>query len=183
MSEGKIFCEWFDLIFEPVVILSQFSKHLFMRTICLCLLFGIFAVKLNALAGEDFKFPLYEHDSPYSGTNLWLVSMSRLEKGPRWKIGEKEPPLPVGKAVAIAKKWIVSKGCSKDSCLDELILRPISTYPGELQNICYYNILFGNVGPVGHYRRCIVLMDGTVVEPTLPGIPANKVLYNTWFDE
>jgi hypothetical protein len=129
---------------------------------------------LATVAAKEFKLELYQHEC-YRGTNVWSVFQSRIDKLPPWKFGDGEPPLSLGKAVTIAKAWIVSKGCSQDSCVEEATVRPIYPEAGKYQKICYYNISFCNVGLVGHHRRCLVLMDGTVVEPDWPGVRPKNV--------
>jgi hypothetical protein len=114
---------------------------------------------------EDVKLPLFRHSTQSELTNVWSVSFERLRKTPQWKSGESEPPLSVGKAVMLAKAWCVSKGCSPELWVEEIEFRPVFQTGGEFKFTYYYNILFGNVTYYGHYRRCIVLMDGTVVEP------------------
>ena len=153
-----------------------------MRAICAFYCSALLALALTAIAREDFKLTLYEHQS-YGGTNVWLVAKSRLDKLPSWKFGDGEPPLPVGKAAATAKAWLVSRGCSTNSCVVEVTIRPVSPYEGEFQGICYYNFLFGNVGLVGHYQRCLVLMDGTIVEPGWLGTPPKNISDYAQYDE
>ena len=95
----------------------------------------------------------------------------------------KNPPLSLDQAVKIAERRMVPKGAEKTAWIVEIIVKPFSP-AGDRKygGIYYYNILFGGIGLVGHYERCIILMDGTVVEPELLG--AKRQHYNPWdFDE
>src|SRR5271154_6526098 len=81
-----------------------------------------FILSLAAYAGENYKYPIYHHISGYGITNTWFVAKSRFEKVPGW--GEKgEPPLPVGKAVSLAKAWVVSKSGSTNSYVETIEFR------------------------------------------------------------
>jgi hypothetical protein len=134
--------------------------HNFICFLFLTIFFG------NVCRAKDATIQLFINENNGGGlTNVWRVSFDRLNKTPLWHIGQEEPPLSLKKAITIAKAWIVSQDCSADSCVFEIVVRPVDPDGGMYQHICYYNILFGHVGLVGHYRRCIVLMDGTVVKP------------------
>jgi hypothetical protein len=137
-----------------------------MRTISLIVCLTLFIFALAAYAGEDFKFPIYEHVSGYGITNTWFVALSRVEKSAGWD--EKgEPQLPVGKAVSIAKAWVVSKGGSTNSYVDNIVFRSVDRgYPhSKLRPFWFYNIQFHDVYMFGSSVTCIVLLDGSVVEP------------------
>ena len=127
-------------------------------------------VFINVSTAEDSEFLLFSH--PSNGdlkTNVWMVSLDTLKKAPQWKMGEGEPPLSLGKAIELARNWIISRGCDTNSWVREVTVRPVYPMNGEYQHICHYNILFGGVGIYGHYRRCIMLMDGTILEPKWAG--------------
>lgn len=76
-------------------------------------------------------------------------------------MGTGEPPLSVGRAIKIAQEHLV--GGTNGYWIQEIKLTPVA--PMSQTDIYYYNILLGGVSCVGHYRRCIILMDGSVVEP------------------
>jgi hypothetical protein len=139
---------------------------------------------LNATIAADSEVELFTH--PNNGgleTNVWIVPLATLDIAPKWKMGEGEPPLSVGKAITLARKWLISKGCDTNAWVAELTIRPVAPQSQKYQRICYYNILFGGVGFFGHFKRCIVLMDGTIVEPQwLKGYPKD-LRNNAVYDE
>ena len=138
-------------------------------TSIICLTFFIFTLAVSA--GEDFKFPIYRHISGYGVTNTWLVSMSTLKKLPGWN-EQGEPPLPVGKAVSLAKAWIVSKGFNTNCYVGSIEFRsassgepPTNPSPSGLRPCWFYIIHFEEVAMVGSWATCVVLPDGSIVEP------------------
>jgi hypothetical protein len=130
--------------------------------ICLALL----AFSLAAYAGEDFPIPLYHHVSFYTGTNTWFVSKSQIVKSAGWN-ETGEPSLPVGKATALAKAWVVSKGGSTDSYVTSIEFRSLDrgSPSSEYRHFWYYIIQLHEVAQFGSSATCIVLLDGSVVEP------------------
>src|ERR1035438_9122989 len=152
----------------------------------ICLRFVIFA--LAASAGEDFKFSIYSRVSGYDYTNTWFVSMSRLEKLPQWN--EKgEPRLSVGKAMALAKAWVVSKGFSPNCYVGSIEFRSLApgTPPESARKLsedvskfrrCWiYIIHFEQVAMVRSWVTCVVLSDGSIVEPETTPQTTNTVRY------
>ena len=133
--------------------------------ICLTL----FAFTLNAYASKDFLFPIYQHVSFYTGTNTWFVPRSQIEKSAGWD--EKgEPSLPVGKAVSLAKAWVVSRGGRTNSyvttvefCSADRGAPPNS--PSKFRHFWFYIIRFHEVAQFGSSMTCIVLLDGSIIEP------------------
>jgi len=109
---------------------------------------------------EDALTFLYSHETQGEFTNVWKVSANALKKS-LWHPGNEEPPVPLGKIVQLAKKWVVATGANTNCWVNTIEIRVL----GENGSICYYNVLFGGVGYFGHRRRCILLMDGTIVEP------------------
>ncbi len=138
---------------------------------------------VNVSAAADTDVELYCHESDAGlATNVWMVPIATLKKAPKWKLGEGDPPLGVGKAIELAKHWLISKGCDTNAWALELTIRPVGPTDPEYQRICYYNIVFGGVGLYGHFKRCIILMDGTIVEPRWlagrPKDPRNNAVYD-----
>jgi hypothetical protein len=131
--------------------------------------------------GQSDMIELFEHENQWGSTNIWLISFHAVTNQPIWK-ARKEPPLLPGKAINIAKKWIISQGGSKDLWIDDITLSPVFRTSETFSGIYYYNIRFGDAGLVGHYQRCIILMDGTIVKPELLGMKMNH--NDPWdFDE
>ena len=91
-----------------------------------------------------------------------------------------EPPLSPGKALKIAKYWITG-GKDYHVWVMDISITPFGATSGK--GIYYYNILFGGASYVGHLNRCIILMDGTIIQPELLGV-RKSYHYDPWsFDE
>ena len=131
----------------------------------ICLALYLFT--LDAFAGEDF--PIYQHVSFYTGTNTWFVPVSQIEKSAGWdETGE--PSLPVGKAVSLAKAWLVSKGGRTNSYVTTIEFHSVDrgappSSSSKFRHFWFYNIRFYQVAQFGSSVTCIVLLDGSVVEP------------------
>lgn len=111
---------------------------------------------------------LYYHVNQWGSTNVWFTSQYALTNAPKWKAGEEEPPLSLGKAIDIAKKQMVYPEGKGVYWIEEIAVTPFA--PTSDTGIYYYNIVFGGVSYVGHLRRCIMLMDGTIVQPQILGV-------------
>ena len=119
---------------------------------------------------EENKIELYQTDMDWGGvTNQWRVSISRLEKLPKWYPEKGEPPLSQTNALQIARKWFGSKGVSGTYVVNYILLKGISPHGGPYQNDYFYRISFGYENPNLIHMSCIVLMDGTVLEKDLAG--------------
>ena len=117
------------------------------------------------IRGEDHRIHLCEAE-PYrnSGTNHWWVPLSRLERLPLWR-GEGNPPLSINKALRIAREWITPK--SGNGSVDHIVLRPIEPGAESKYKFLYYYVIEFCVAPYGNHITCVILTDGTVVEPEL----------------
>jgi len=133
------------------------------RLIAAVFVASFFAAVLPARCEED-KVLLYQADAWLGGTNQWWLPKDRLERLPRWKNTEKAPPLSLIRAIKIARKWIHSKGHGGD--IDQILLRLVNpdALEPELHSTFFYAIEFG-VAPYGNHITCVVLMDGTALEP------------------
>jgi hypothetical protein len=68
------------------------------------------------------------------------------------------------KALRLARKWIASK--SGDGQVDHILLRPINPDSSESKyRLTYFYAIEFRVSPYGNHITCLVLMDGTVLEP------------------
>jgi hypothetical protein len=147
------------------------------------ILFYCFAVGLFSHTAfcHDDGFEIYRHINQWEQTNIWRISVQRLTNAPVWK-GQEEPPLSIGRALKIAETHIaMANKATHGSCwVMEINLTQVA--PMSNTGIYYYNILLGGVSYVGHFRRCIILMDGSIVEPQILGSKSNH--YDPWnFDE
>lgn len=147
----------------------------------LVLYLNFLAIFLPAVAfSQDDNVQLYHHVNQWGGTNIWLVSLRSLTNAPKW-MGEKEPPLSVGQAVKIATKQLVLRASNQTYWIEDIRLTPFA--PTSHTGIYYYNIVIGGTSFVGHSQRCIILMNGTVVQPEILGAKPQKK-YEPWeFDE
>lgn len=131
---------------------------------------------------HETKIIIYSHENQWLATNIWRVSEAALKKLPLWNPEEGPPPLPINKAVKLAKAWLISRGADTNLWLYYIKIRPIGPGQYEYRDTYFYNIYFGGVGIVGHYQRCIILMDGTIVDPEwLDAKPRKKSPWN--YDE
>jgi hypothetical protein len=141
----------------------------------------VFIFTLIAYAGEDYKLPIYKHISYYGFTNTWFVLKSRIEQTARWD--EKgEPPLQVGKAISLAKAWVLSKGGSTNSYVVNVEFRSVERgappgSPSEFRPFWFYTIRFHDVYQYGSGMMCVVLSDCSIVEPESAPQTTNNVRY------
>jgi len=129
-----------------------------------CLTFCFFT--LASLAAEDDKYPIFSRVSFYGPTNTWFVTRSQLNRVPGWD--EKgEPPLPVAKAVSLATAWVVSKGGGTNSFVETIEFRSLErgNPKGKYRSFWFYKIRFHDAFRYGNSVTCIVLLDGSIVEP------------------
>jgi hypothetical protein len=136
------------------------------RTI-IYLVFLVFTLTVHA--DEDSKLTIHWRVSGYGITNTWLVAVGRLEKLPTWN-EKTEPPLQVGKAISLAKDWIVSKGGSTNSYVESIEFRSVSpgAPPGsssKFRPCWFYIIRFYQFYQFGSSATCVVLSDGSIVDP------------------
>jgi hypothetical protein len=115
--------------------------------------------------GAEHRVLLYETNTDRGAdTNQWWLSLSRLERLPKWNPQRvAEPPLSVKKALKAARKWILTRGVGGGD-VEEIVLRPVHPDEAPFSSVFYYRIRFG-VAPFGNHLICIVLMDGSVLEP------------------
>ncbi len=134
-----------------------------MSTVALLGLMTLCAVV--SVLGEEDKIQLYQTDMDWGGgTNQWWLRIGRLEKLPKWYPEKGEPPISQSAALKIARKWTASRGVSGSYNVDSILLRSVG---GKYQFDFYYRIVFGNVNAYLNHMTCVVLMDGTVLEPEL----------------
>ena len=86
---------------------------------------------------------------------------------PGWNEIKGEPPLPVGKAVSLAKAWVVSKGGATNSYVETVVFRSMDRGGpnSKFRPFWFYTIRFHDVYQFGSSVTCIVLLDGSIVEP------------------
>jgi len=148
----------------PKMLLERTTMRTIWFITFLTLMFSVW----SASASEDIKYPVYHHISGYGFTNTWYVTKSRLETIPRWDENG-EPPLSAGKALSLAKAWVASKGAGSptNTCVESIVLRSWSQdYPNSPnRSFWFYKIQFCNTFQYANHMTCIVLLDGSIVEP------------------
>jgi hypothetical protein len=129
----------------------------------------LFTFTQVAYADGGFPFPIYQRVSGYGFTNTWFVAMNQIDKAAGWE--EKgEPSLSVGKAVELGKAWVISKGGSTKSYVESVEFQSVDRGrpPGsssKFRHFWFYLIRFDEVFQVGSSVTCVVLLDGSIVEP------------------
>jgi hypothetical protein len=126
------------------------------------LFFGILILTTTVSHAEQ-AWTIYEANGRLSdGKDVWQIPLSRCAKLPEWKPQEGEPPLSPGKATAIASRWI------HGGEMESIEIRPVNrSDSGRYRSVYFYAITF-SVAPYGNHKSCVVLMDGTVLEPQPP---------------
>jgi len=140
-----------------------------MKTLLVSAWLGLFVCLGICNAQQEFRFHLYRAEAYLaSGNDDWFLSTNRCSKLPAWHPEKKDPPLSVKKAIRIAKSWLVKKGLGGGQ-IELILLRPVNrTDDGPYRSTFFYVIEFG-VAPYGNHVTCVVLMDGTVLEPERVG--------------
>ena len=129
-----------------------------------CLTFSFFT--LASYADENDKISIFSCVTGYKTTNTWFVTRSQLNTVTGWD--EKgEPPLSVGKAVSLAKAWVVSKGGSTNCFVNIIEFQSVErSYPDlKHRSFWFYFIRFQDVFSYADNVTCVVLLNGSVVEP------------------
>ena len=130
---------------------------------------GIILFAAQAMAGEVVH--LAEHMDDNGNRTVFQTTRDVLDKCPTWKM-DKEPPLPIHKAVEIAKQWIKKHHPAfTDSKILSISLSKI--WDQKYHDRWYYSVSSNATVDVGgikasSYFSVIVLMDGTVVGPRAP---------------
>ncbi|MFA5339389.1 MAG: hypothetical protein WC317_04460 [Candidatus Omnitrophota bacterium] len=130
---------------------------------------GIFLFSTQAIAGEVVR--LTEHVDENGKRTIYQTTRDVLEKCPEWKTSE-ELPLPVHKAVEIATQWVKEK-YPKFVNFKVVNISLSEIWDDKYKDRWYYSIsVNGNVDLDGiranSYFSVMVLMDGTIVGPSLP---------------
>jgi hypothetical protein len=138
--------------------------HRMRRSLCGLLCGLIFVAAGFSARGEEPAIHLHEADAYMNpGTNQWWLPLDRLERLPRWR-GVGNPPVSVKTALRVARKWIARK--SGDGDVDHILLRPINPDASKSKyRLCYFYTIEFCVHPYGNHITCVVLMDGSVLEP------------------
>lgn len=126
---------------------------------------ALFIAAYASTRGEEHAIRLHEASAYLGGdTNQWWLSLDRLKRLPQWR-GEGNPPVSIRQALKVARKWIRPKAGYGE--VDRILLRPINPDDDAIYRFCYFYVIQFCVSPFGNHITCVVLMDGTVLEPKL----------------
>jgi hypothetical protein len=124
--------------------------------------FLTFATSCNS-AAEEVRIKLFSHMRRSGVTNEWWLPMSRLKALPKWNPEKEELPLSLEKALQTARKWACAMQETTGIWLQSVTILSIQPNQEEFRYVFYYRFIFG-VDPFDR-MACIVMMDGTVLEP------------------
>jgi hypothetical protein len=146
-----------------------------MKKLLFIICFGFLFLNTAFVVRGEEKIELCQADAYLGGLKcLWVLPISRLEHLPLWKENKGNPPLSVRKAISAARKWIATQNAYKSPGyeVESLLIRPIlpsvnqsrSGRFSKYSDAYFYKIEFG-MPPFENHITCVVLMDGTVLEP------------------
>jgi hypothetical protein len=123
----------------------------------------------QAIANEVVR--LTEHIDVNGKRTVFETTKDILEKCPVWKM-DREPPLPIHKAVEIAAQWIKKKH-PKFTSVNIVSISLSKIWDQKYQDRWYYSIAANAIVDLdgikaSSYFSVMVLMEGTVVGPSSP---------------
>lgn len=130
---------------------------------------GIILFSTVVMAGETVR--LTEHVDEHGKRTAYVTTRIILEKCPTWKL-DKEPPLPIYKAVGLAQEWIKKKH-SKFSSVHTANISLSPIWDHDFKDRWYYTVTSEASADLdgitaNSYFSILVLMDGSIVEPSAP---------------
>jgi hypothetical protein len=136
-------------------------------TILRSLLLLLLAWPSIATANEVTLFGQGDMETMYN----WAVSNEKLLAQPQWSPAAGPPPLPISKAVDLARAWMKKRHPDvKDFAIASVTLAPSNACCSGATERWYYRVEFypivGGQRLYGGHFIAVVLFDGTVVEPT-----------------
>jgi len=122
-----------------------------------------------SMAGERVR--VTEHVDEHGKRTVFFTTKQVLEKCPAWKL-DKEPPFPTYKAVGLAQAWIKKK-YPKFSSVHTATISISPIWDNDFRDRWYYTVTSEASADLdgvtaNSYFSVIVLMDGTIVEPSAP---------------
>ncbi len=135
--------------------------------LCLALISLTLCCAMAVTANERVR--ITEHLDANGKSTCWYITQERLAQIPEWR-PDVSLPLPVEKAVGKATEWIKNRN-KKFTEWDIVSISLGKIWDSEIKNKWYYSIsVNGTVDVDGikanSFFSVIVLMDGTIVEPT-----------------
>jgi hypothetical protein len=125
----------------------------------------LLSVAMNLLSAEENEVFIQSHAERGKGFE-WYISLKNIERLPKWNPLNSSVPLPISpeKAVQIANDWIkTNRNLNFQPEVASIVLRPIHPEKEEWK-YCYIYIINFSTG-IFHSTDCIVLMDGSILEP------------------
>ena len=131
----------------------------------LLLMVIVFSVHCSIFAASDQtnRIFLYQNERRSGKTNVWWLTGEKLKTLETWDARKEKVPLSLDRAIEIASKWIDSRESGKCQ-IEKITIKPIRSGEGRLSRIFYYQFDF-YATRMFDFAACIVLMDGTVLEP------------------
>jgi hypothetical protein len=138
------------------------------------LLEAIFAAVLcltaRAQTNSDGTFRIFRLERRFGADEEWWLSPAKTKSVPRWDPHKGDAPLALKKALQIAIKWErgrdkARENVSAGASIDSISILSLHHESGPLLNFFYYRIIF--IPRQFDAEACIVLMDGSVLEPTV----------------
>jgi hypothetical protein len=143
-----------------------------MRCLYLIPLLGWLIATGSCSAADSERIYLCANARRSGVTNEWWLPLARLDSLPKW-YPEKQPlPLSLEKALRTAKKWAAEQAGVPKIWLQSVTIRSVQPNEERYQHVFYFKFLFG-VDPFDRIA-CVVLMDGTVLEPFAENVTYNK---------
>lgn len=135
----------------------------------LCLTFFSLALGCAMVVKADARVMITEHRDVNGKSTYWHITQERLAQTPEWK-PDVSLPLPVEKAAGKATEWL-KKRTTKFTEWDIVSISLGKIWDSEIKNKWYYSVSVNGTVQVdgikaNSFFSVIVLMDGTVVEPT-----------------
>lgn len=132
----------------------------YLTFVVLALVLGT-ATKLHA---QEHKIEMYAEVRRSGVTNEWWLPVDRLKSCPRWDPLHEKVPLPPDRAAKIAAEWIEKREGFKVTEIEDIQIGTFHSDAKEFHHVFYYRFLYSP--RQFDFASCIVLMDGTVVEPS-----------------
>jgi hypothetical protein len=131
------------------------------------LLYCALTLALGTACQADSRIKLGEQTRRSAHLYEWWITPERLKNTPQWRQQQGNPPLSLKRALGIAQKWIVKQeGGGKGAAtpeVDTLTIASLHDDVGPYRFVYYYKIIF-RVRQFD-FMTCVVLMDGTVLQP------------------
>jgi|SRR5581483_8780568 len=123
---------------------------------------GLLRFTFSAYAEEPLK--IWEQCGRNGITNQWFLSAKQFQTLPKWNPLKRRPPLSLRRAVKIGARWVQHQvHRNAEPIVNTIALESVPFDDARGDNVFVYKILF-YAAPFD-FRGCVVLMDGSVLEP------------------